>query len=259
MRVPTDEGWSALRAGLGAVRSGAGRRFRDGRRTVEGVLWRLGNGARRRAAPAESGPWWRGRRGSASGGPGRGFGRGRSSGRATRAGPGRAGPGRARCSWTARRPARARRRPAGEGARRRRARPLPRRVRDEALRRARRERPAARSPSRCSRAGPGRRAGRRARAARRGDRARHRRARPRALARSVALRRPGARGRAGRASAPGAQGRPRTRPRRSPPPAPRREHVGATEGAARGRRPPRGDRGQLPGGPPARRRLRVVA
>ena len=55
----TDECWAALKAALDAVRSGTGRPFRDERRTVEGVAWRLRDGARWRAVPAEYGPWWR--------------------------------------------------------------------------------------------------------------------------------------------------------------------------------------------------------
>src|SRR4051794_39840412 len=57
--VLTDEKWSALKAALDAVRPGTGRPLADDRRTVEGVVWRLRNGARWRAVPAEYGPWWR--------------------------------------------------------------------------------------------------------------------------------------------------------------------------------------------------------
>src|SRR3954451_8532985 len=55
----TDEQWGALKAALDAVRPGTGRPLGDERRTVEGVVWRLRNGARWRAVPAEYGPWWR--------------------------------------------------------------------------------------------------------------------------------------------------------------------------------------------------------
>jgi transposase len=55
----TDEQWGALKAALDAVRPGTGRPLGDERRTVEGVVWRLRNGARWRSVPAEYGPWWR--------------------------------------------------------------------------------------------------------------------------------------------------------------------------------------------------------
>jgi transposase len=57
--VLTDEQWAALKSALDAVRPGTGRPLADERRTVEGVVWRLRNGARWRALPAEFGPWWR--------------------------------------------------------------------------------------------------------------------------------------------------------------------------------------------------------
>jgi transposase len=57
--ILTDEQWSALKGALGAVRPGTGRPLQDERRTIEGVVWRLRNGARWRAVPAEFGPWWR--------------------------------------------------------------------------------------------------------------------------------------------------------------------------------------------------------
>ena len=57
--VLTDEQWSALKGALDAVRPGTGRPLQDERRTIEGVIWRLRNGARWRAVPAEFGPWWR--------------------------------------------------------------------------------------------------------------------------------------------------------------------------------------------------------
>ena len=57
--VLTDEQRVALKAALDAVRPGTGRPLGDERRTVEGVIWRLRNGARWRAVPAEYGPWWR--------------------------------------------------------------------------------------------------------------------------------------------------------------------------------------------------------
>src|SRR4051794_41412245 len=57
--VLTDEKWAALKAALDAVRPGTGRPLADERRTIEGVVWRLRNGRRRRATPAEYGPWRR--------------------------------------------------------------------------------------------------------------------------------------------------------------------------------------------------------
>lgn len=59
MSVLSDAEWLALAAVLAEVRSGTGRPFVDERLTVEGVVWRLRNGARWRAMPAEYGPWWR--------------------------------------------------------------------------------------------------------------------------------------------------------------------------------------------------------
>src|SRR4051794_24689099 len=55
----THEQWGALKAALDAVRPGTGRPLGDERRTVEGVVWRLRNGARWRSVPAEYGPWRR--------------------------------------------------------------------------------------------------------------------------------------------------------------------------------------------------------
>jgi transposase len=57
--VLTDEQWAALKGALDAVRPGTGRPLAEERRTVEGVVWRLRNGARWRAMPSEYGPWWR--------------------------------------------------------------------------------------------------------------------------------------------------------------------------------------------------------
>jgi transposase len=59
MSVLSDAEWRELKAVLDQVRSGEGRRFQDERRTLEAVIWRLRNGARWRAVPAELGPWWR--------------------------------------------------------------------------------------------------------------------------------------------------------------------------------------------------------
>ena len=59
MPMLTDDEWAALKAALDHARSGRGRPFRDERKTVEGVLWRLKNGPPWRAVPHEFGPWWR--------------------------------------------------------------------------------------------------------------------------------------------------------------------------------------------------------
>ena len=55
----TDEQWRALRDAIDHARSGRGRPITDMRRTVEGVVWRLRNGARWRAVPDTFGPWAR--------------------------------------------------------------------------------------------------------------------------------------------------------------------------------------------------------
>jgi transposase len=57
--VLTDEQWAVLKPALDAVRPGTGRPLADERLTVDGMVWRLRNGARWRAVPAEYGPWWR--------------------------------------------------------------------------------------------------------------------------------------------------------------------------------------------------------
>ena len=59
MPVLTDDEWAALKDALDHVRSHRRRPMKDERRTVEAVLWRLRNGAKWRAVPAELGPWTR--------------------------------------------------------------------------------------------------------------------------------------------------------------------------------------------------------
>ena len=59
MTVLTDHEWAALKAALDAVRSPRRRPMKDERRTVEAVVWRLRNGAKWRAVPADLGPWHR--------------------------------------------------------------------------------------------------------------------------------------------------------------------------------------------------------
>jgi transposase len=57
--VLADEQWAALKPALDAVRPGTGRPLADERLTLDGMVWRLRNGARWRVVPAEYGPWWR--------------------------------------------------------------------------------------------------------------------------------------------------------------------------------------------------------
>lgn len=59
MQVLTDAEWPTLKEALDHARSGRGRPFRDERRTIEAVLWRLTKGTVWRAVPAALGPWWR--------------------------------------------------------------------------------------------------------------------------------------------------------------------------------------------------------
>ena len=55
MQVVTDEQWLALEPLLDAVRPRAPRPIRWFRRTIEAIVWRLRNGAKWRAIPAELG------------------------------------------------------------------------------------------------------------------------------------------------------------------------------------------------------------
>ena len=55
----TDDEWALLKVALDEARSGTGRPLRDERRVVEGVIWRLRNGAKWRSVPDRFGPWWR--------------------------------------------------------------------------------------------------------------------------------------------------------------------------------------------------------
>lgn len=59
MSVLTDDQWRVLKEALDHARSGRGRPMNNERRTVEAIVWRLQNGARWRALPAEFGPWAR--------------------------------------------------------------------------------------------------------------------------------------------------------------------------------------------------------
>ena len=59
MPVLTEAQWSAIEPLIEAVRPQTGRKLADLRRTFEAMVWRLQNGAKWRAIPAELGPWWR--------------------------------------------------------------------------------------------------------------------------------------------------------------------------------------------------------
>ena len=58
MAVFTDAQWRAIEPLIEAVRPQTGRELSNVRRTVEAILWRMQNGAKWRAIPAELGPWW---------------------------------------------------------------------------------------------------------------------------------------------------------------------------------------------------------
>ena len=59
MPILTDVQWSAIEPLIEAVRPQTGRELTNLRRTFEAIVWRLQNGAKWRAIPAELGPWWR--------------------------------------------------------------------------------------------------------------------------------------------------------------------------------------------------------
>src|SRR5919199_3706821 len=59
MVVFTDAQWSAMEPLLEAVRPQTGRELSNLRRTFEAIVWRMQNGAKWRALPAELGPWWK--------------------------------------------------------------------------------------------------------------------------------------------------------------------------------------------------------
>jgi transposase len=58
MAVFTDVQWTAIEPLIEAVRPQTGRELSNLRRTVEAIVWRMQNGAKWRAIPAELGPWW---------------------------------------------------------------------------------------------------------------------------------------------------------------------------------------------------------
>jgi len=55
----SDREWRVLKAALDVARSGTGRPLRDERLVVEGIVWRMRNGAKWRSLPERFGPWWR--------------------------------------------------------------------------------------------------------------------------------------------------------------------------------------------------------
>ena len=59
MPVFTDAQWTALEPLIEAVRPQSGRELSNLRQTFEAIVWRMHNGAKWRAIPAELGPWWR--------------------------------------------------------------------------------------------------------------------------------------------------------------------------------------------------------
>ena len=59
MPVYTDAQWSALEPLIESVRPQTGRELSNLRQTFEAMVWRMQNGAKWRAIPAELGPWWR--------------------------------------------------------------------------------------------------------------------------------------------------------------------------------------------------------
>ena len=58
MPVFTDVQWTAIEPLIEAVRPQTGRELSNLRRTFEAIVWRMQNGAKWRAIPAELGPWW---------------------------------------------------------------------------------------------------------------------------------------------------------------------------------------------------------
>ncbi len=58
MVVFTDAQWSAMEPLIEDVRPQTGRELSNLRRTFEAIVWRMQNGAKWRAIPAELGPWW---------------------------------------------------------------------------------------------------------------------------------------------------------------------------------------------------------
>src|SRR5215213_5491488 len=57
MQVLTDAQWAKFEAAIAAVQLRGARPRQDDRRTIEAIIWRLDNGAKWRAIPAELGDW----------------------------------------------------------------------------------------------------------------------------------------------------------------------------------------------------------
>ena len=59
--IISDGQWTVLKPALDAARDRGqgGRPLGEERRTIEAIAWRMRNGARWRAVPAELGPWWK--------------------------------------------------------------------------------------------------------------------------------------------------------------------------------------------------------
>ena len=59
IHVLTDAQWAALESLIGEVRPLCKVPHEDLRQTIEAILWRHQNGAKRRSIPTELGPWWK--------------------------------------------------------------------------------------------------------------------------------------------------------------------------------------------------------
>jgi transposase len=57
MQVLTDAQWGKFKAAIAAVKLRGARPRKEDHRTVEAIIWRLGNGAKWRSIPAEPGGW----------------------------------------------------------------------------------------------------------------------------------------------------------------------------------------------------------
>lgn len=57
MQVLTDAQWAKFEAAIAAVNIRGARPRKDGRRTIEAIIWRLDNGAKWRSIPTELGDW----------------------------------------------------------------------------------------------------------------------------------------------------------------------------------------------------------
>src|ERR1700733_14885769 len=57
MQVLTEAQWAKFEAAIAAVKLRGARPRKEDRRTIEGIIWRLDNGAKWRSIPAELGDW----------------------------------------------------------------------------------------------------------------------------------------------------------------------------------------------------------